>query len=96
MTTTKLSFSFERFWPFCLNTLRRHRSSAIFYTVLSFVFLTLPYVMELIDNSYSDRAMYYMVSPGLCYNAFSAFFFTALSLVTPVIDRKSTRLNSSH
>ena len=89
MTTARSSFSFSRVLPFYRNMLRRHRGSALFYGALGFLFLPVQYLLTILQNQdradLSDFVRWTFSGPAQIYNGFSAFFFTALMLVVPLI-----------
>lgn len=88
MTTAKSSFSLRRVMPVYRNTLRRYRGSALFYGALGFLFLPLQYLLTLLENlnaSDLDWALRAFIGPSKAYNGFSVFFFTALSLIMPLV-----------
>ncbi|MEG2173874.1 MAG: hypothetical protein RR135_00125 [Oscillospiraceae bacterium] len=69
--------------PVYRNALHRFRAAGLFYGVLGFVFLPLQYLLTLLEDT--ERMGYGLVGVAECYNGFSAVFFTALSLIVPLV-----------
>lgn len=89
MTTAKSSFSIARFLPVYKNLLRRNRGSALFYGVLSFLFFSLQYLLSFFEyiRSYNENPLstFRLVGPANIYNGFAVVFFTAMSLIVPLV-----------
>ncbi len=90
MTTAKSSFSMARFLPVYKNLLRRNRGSTLFYGALGFLFFSLQYLLSFLEYlryPYAENAVrtFQLVGPANIYNGFAVVFFTAMSLIVPVV-----------
>lgn len=89
MTTARSSFSMARFLPVYKNLLRRNRGSALFYGVLGFLFFGLQYLLSFLEHiryaTDNPLRTFNLVGPANIYNGFAVVFFTAMSLVVPLV-----------
>ncbi len=90
MTTAKSSFNMARFLPVYKNLLRRNRGSALFYGALGFLFFSLQYLLSFLEYlryPYPENAIrtFELIGPANIYNGFAVVFFTAMSLIVPVV-----------
>lgn len=89
MTTAKSSFNMARFLPVYKNLLRRNRGSALFYGALSFLFFSLQYLLSFLEHirytTENPLRTFELVGPANIYNGFAVVFFTAMSLVMPLV-----------
>ncbi|MFV0496738.1 MAG: hypothetical protein ACK5L0_01010 [Candidatus Fimivivens sp.] len=90
MTTAKSSFNAARILPVYKNLVRHHRGSAIFYGVLSFIFLGLQYVftyLEHVNYVFQDdiNPPFQLIGPANVYNGVSVVLFTTMSMVVAII-----------
>ena len=79
MITAKSSFDLKRVGSEYKNLLRRGRGITIFYTVLTFIFFTLQYILSLLEHferiSYGGTVRWNLIGPGGLLNGLSVVFF---------------------
>ncbi|MBQ4538653.1 MAG: hypothetical protein II995_03490 [Oscillospiraceae bacterium] len=79
MITARSSFDLKRVGSEYKNLLRRSRGITIFYTVLTFIFFTLQYILSLLEHfervSYGSTVRWNLIGPGGLLNGLSVVFF---------------------